>query len=49
MDELKQVAGRFATPTLVIEGEVFIGFGANMARIRERLEQKGYLKAQEAS
>ena len=38
MDELKKVAGRFITPTLVIGDEVLIGFGANLARIVEILE-----------
>lgn len=43
MDELKATAGRFITPTLVIDGEVFIGFGANLEQIRDRLSEQGYL------
>jgi len=35
MDELKKVAGRFVTPTLVIGDKVLIGFGVNLARIVE--------------
>jgi len=33
MEELKELVGRFVTPTLVIGDEVFLGFGANLARI----------------
>ncbi|GEM_PF-1671286 len=43
MDELKALVGRFITPVLVIDGEVLLGFGANMARVRELLRQGGYL------
>ncbi len=43
MEELKRVAGRFITPTLVIDGQVFIGFGMNLEAIRQRLQERGYL------
>ncbi|MFQ5419162.1 MAG: hypothetical protein ACE5EY_02245 [Anaerolineae bacterium] len=33
----------FATPTLVIDGETLLGFGMNMARVRELLQKGGYL------
>lgn len=33
MEELKELVGRFLTPTLVIGDEVLIGFGANLNRI----------------
>ncbi|HID54077.1 MAG TPA: glutaredoxin family protein [Anaerolineae bacterium] len=45
MDELKELVGRFATPALVIDGETLLGFGMNMARVRELLQQGGYLEA----
>ncbi len=38
MEELRNLAGRFATPTIVIDGEVLLGFGLNMARIIELLQ-----------
>jgi hypothetical protein len=37
MDELKRVAGRLATPTIVIGKEVLLGFAANRSRIEEVL------------
>lgn len=37
MQELKKLVGRFITPTLFIHGEVIIGFGANLPRIRTLL------------
>jgi len=43
MEELKALAGRFITPTLVIDGRVFIGFGVNFGTIQEALRQGGYL------
>jgi len=43
MEELKTVAGRFITPTLVIDGERLIGFGMNLPRVRELLQKGGYL------
>ncbi len=43
MDELKELVGRFATPTLLIDGETLLGFGMNMARVRELLQKGGYL------
>ncbi len=43
MRELKEVAGRFITPTLVIDGEVLIGFGNNLERVRALLQQRGDL------
>ncbi len=45
MEELKALVGRFATPALVIDGETLLGFGMNMARVRELLEKGGYLAA----
>jgi len=36
--------GRFATPTLVIDGEVLLGFGMNLARVRQLLDRGGYLR-----
>ena len=44
MQELKQLMGRFVTPTIVIGKEVFLGFGPNFHRIQELLgarEDKG--------
>ncbi len=35
MKELKELAGRFLTPVIVIDDEVLIGFGFNLARIQE--------------
>ena len=46
MEELKRLVGRFITPTLVIDGEVLIGFAMNFPRIRELLEAKGYLASE---
>ena len=43
MEELEELAGRFITPTLVIDGEVLIGFGANLPHIRQLLEERGDL------
>lgn len=43
MEELERLVGRFITPTLVMDGEVLIGFAMNVSRIRELLETKGYL------
>jgi glutaredoxin len=40
MDELKQIVGRFITPTLVIDGETLLGFGTNIGRVRELLKKK---------
>ncbi len=37
MQELTQVIGRFATPTIVIGGEVLLGFAVNRQRIEELL------------
>jgi len=37
MQELTQVIGRFATPTIVIGKEVLLGFAANRRRIEELL------------
>jgi hypothetical protein len=39
MDELKHLAGRFITPTLVIDGETLLGFGTNIGRVRELLKE----------
>lgn len=44
MNELKELMGRFVTPVLVIDGDVFLGFGANLARIQEKLRKGGYLR-----
>lgn len=35
MQELKQRVGRFATPTIVIDGETLLGFALNWDRIRQ--------------
>ncbi len=35
MEGLKQLMGRFITPTIVIGEEVLLGFGANLTRIQE--------------
>jgi glutaredoxin 3 len=43
MQELENLAGRFITPTLSIDGEVLIGFGMNMPKIQQLLQQGGYL------
>jgi glutaredoxin len=40
MDELKNLVGRFITPTLVIDGETLLGFGTNIGRIRELLKKE---------
>jgi hypothetical protein len=40
MDELKSLVGRFATPTLVIDGETLLGFGMNIGRVRELLRKE---------
>ena len=39
MDELKHLAGRFITPTLVIDGGILLGFGTNIGRVRELLKE----------
>lgn len=44
MRELEELAGRFVTPTLWIDGKTVIGFGMNMPQIRALLEQGGYLE-----
>lgn len=33
MEELKHLIGRFITPTIVINGEVLLGFGMSFSRI----------------
>ena len=43
MEELKQIIGRFVTPVLVIDGEVFLGFGMNLPQIQRLLKERGYL------
>ena len=43
MQELKDLAGRFITPTLKIDGEMVIGFGINMPEIKELLQKGEYL------
>jgi hypothetical protein len=40
MDELERLAGRFVTPTLVIDGEILLGFGTNIGRVRELLKKE---------
>jgi len=45
MQELEDLVGRFITPTLWIDGEVFIGFGQNMPKIRKVLQEGGYLSS----
>jgi hypothetical protein len=35
MDELKKLMGRFITPTIVIDGEILLGFGMSFTRIQE--------------
>jgi hypothetical protein len=37
MQELKRLMGRFITPTIVINGEVLLGFGMSFARIVQLL------------
>jgi hypothetical protein len=37
MEELKRLMGRFITPTIVIDGEVLLGFGMSFARIVQLL------------
>ena len=41
MEELREKAGRFMTPTIVIGEEVLIGFGMSLARILELLGLAG--------
>ncbi len=43
MQELKELVGRFITPTLWIDGETVIGFGRNMEQVKRLLQQGGYL------
>jgi len=43
VDEVKSLVGRFAMLALVIDGEMLLGFGLNMARVRELLQQGVYL------
>ena len=43
MQELEKLAGRFITPTLVIDGEVLIGFSINLPLVRQLLEERGDL------
>jgi hypothetical protein len=40
MDELKGLVGRFITPTLVIDGEILLGFGTNIGRVHELLKKE---------
>jgi hypothetical protein len=40
MDELERLAGRFVTPTLVIDGKTLLGFGTNIGRVRELLKKE---------
>jgi hypothetical protein len=40
MDELKRLAGRFFTPTLLIDDEILLGFGTNIGRVRELLKKE---------
>ena len=39
MEELTQVIGRFATPTIVVGDEELLGFAANLARIQALVEE----------
>lgn len=41
--ELREVIGRMATPTILIGGQVLIGFAANRARIEELLRKGGFV------
>ncbi len=41
LEELKSVVGRLATPTIVIDGQVFVGFAANRAKIEAALKGTG--------
>jgi hypothetical protein len=40
MDELERLVGRFVTPTLVIDGEILLGFGMNIGRVRGLLRKE---------
>ncbi|MBM4431660.1 MAG: hypothetical protein FJ026_15150 [Chloroflexi bacterium] len=40
MQELKQLMGRFVTPTIVMDKEVFLGFGPNLQRIQQLVGAK---------
>jgi glutaredoxin len=40
MDELESLVGRFVTPTLVVDGEILLGFGTNIGRVRELLKRE---------
>lgn len=44
-DELGKRVGHFTTPALVIGGDTLLGFGMNMVRVRELLQQGCYLEA----
>jgi hypothetical protein len=37
MAELQELVGRFVTPTIVIDGQVMLGFGPSFGRIQELL------------
>lgn len=41
LEELKRVVGRLATPTIVIDGQVFVGFATNRAKIEAALKGVG--------
>ena len=40
MEELEHLVGRFVTPTLVIDGEILLGFGMNIGWVRELLRKE---------
>jgi glutaredoxin 3 len=39
LEELKTVVGRMATPTIVIDDQVFLGFAANRAELEELVQR----------
>ena len=39
LDELKRLAGRLATPTIVVGNDVLLGFAANRSRLEELLTE----------
>lgn len=45
MRELEELAGRFITPTLWIDGETVIGFAMNLPHIKALLQQGGHLES----
>lgn len=39
LQELQEVIGRMATPTIIIDDQIFLGFAANRAEIESLIQQ----------